>query len=284
MKLLTLLLLCVPLWSWNVSNCWKYGGGCLRSPLIRDELANRKFFEQGDRGKAQPPPCNNNAGESVRWHVTMGSTPITGKTPGASDRQRVTASILPGVFVPVPTSVSPRHWLSALAVEPARCLIMVGKLTESTDLTAGNRPALYNTHNSRQCEQLDIYMILAQRHVESGGDHGAVSKEHCVGQMQIHPDTARDFGIPVWTLDHPVLGLDAGITIMSTLWTRFENVSKKRNMLRNETWKLALGAYNCGYSRTIKSYLTLGENWQRGIPVETRQYIVKVLNRYKEER
>jgi len=42
-------------------------------------------------------PCNMYAGASVRWHVTMGSTPITGKTPGASEPRNGT-SILPGVF------------------------------------------------------------------------------------------------------------------------------------------------------------------------------------------
>jgi hypothetical protein len=57
----------------------------------------------------------------------------------------------------------------------------------------------------------------------------------------------------------------------------------KRMILRNEVWKLALGSFNCGASR-VDNALKLGAEWQLGIPEETRQYIVNVLNRYKEER
>jgi len=123
-------------------------------------------------------------------------------------------------------------------------------------------------------KSLDIYMIQAQMEVESHGDWGAVSREGCRGSMQVHPETAKAYSIPTWTLDHPVLSLDAGITIMSKLWTRFNNVSMP------ERWELCLASYNAGYSRTIKSYLTLGKRWQRGIPGETRSYIHKVMRRY----
>lgn len=127
---------------------------------------------------------------------------------------------------------------------------------------------------SVQVSGLSMPMVLAQMYVESRGDWGAVSREGCRGSMQIHPRTAKDYGIPRWTLDHPVLSLQAGITIMSTLWTRFENVSMP------EKWRMVLSAYNCGRSRTIHAIHRYGRGWQRGIPAETRKYILKIQNRY----
>ena len=123
-------------------------------------------------------------------------------------------------------------------------------------------------------KSLDIYMIQAQMEVESHGDWGAVSREGCRGSMQVHPETAKAYSIPTWTLDHPVLSLDAGIAIMSTLWTRFENVSMP------ERWEKALSCYNAGRSRTLRAIRRYGRGWQRGIPAETRNYIRKVMNRY----
>jgi hypothetical protein len=64
-------------------------------------------------------------GESVRWHVTMGSTPITAETPGASDPYEG-ASILPGVFE------------KDLVVDPAAV-----QFRRNNDLTAGNRPGAF---------------------------------------------------------------------------------------------------------------------------------------------
>ena len=130
--------------------------------------------------------------------------------------------------------------------------------------------------------ELDIYMIIAQMEVESHGDWSVVSHKGCIGMMQILPSTARDYGIPIYYLDHPVIGMDAGIEIMSSLWSRFETSScdnVRCNILRFDTWELALSAYNCGLSRTLKS-LRLGRRWQYGVPLETRHYIRKVLNRY----
>lgn len=124
-------------------------------------------------------------------------------------------------------------------------------------------------------KSLDIYMIQAQMMVESHGDWSAVSSEKCIGSMQISPVLAKEFGMPTYYLDHPIMGLDYGIRIMEYLWSRLHFVTNW-----NERWKLSLSAYNCGYSRTIKSYLTLGRRWQQGIPGETRSYIRKVQNKY----
>jgi len=131
--------------------------------------------------------------------------------------------------------------------------------------------------------ELDIYMIIAQMEVESHGDWSVVSHKGCIGMMQILPSTAMDYGIPLYYLDHPVIGMDAGIVIMQDLWSRFvvtNRDSRPRFVTNsNDVWSLALSSYNCGYSRTLKA-LQLGRRWQYGVPSETRHYIKKVLNRY----
>ena len=212
----------------------------------------------------------------------MGSTPTTGETPGASANAKAYASILPGVFYgDINSMVEPgqandrdersipscRH--KALAVEPfvsrfgkSGTTHRVARSIKSTDLTAGNRPALTSE------------MIMAQMYVESRGDYRVISHKNCHGAMQVNPVTGKEHGYPEWSLTHPVIGMAAGISIMSKLWSRWHFVTNS-----NERWKLSLAAYNCGLSRTLRS-VRLGRKWQRGIPIETRKYIVKVMNRY----
>ena len=149
---------------------------------------------------------------------------------------------------------------------------------------------------------LTIYHITAQMWVESNGDWRAISNKNCHGPMQVMPATGAEYGYPEWALTHPVIGMDAGIEIMRDLWSRFVTLESdsrsrfvtnsnsrtikdylihdvRRNILRNQTWALALSAFNCGYSRTLKA-LRLGHRWRDGIPAETRHYIKKVLRQY----
>jgi soluble lytic murein transglycosylase-like protein len=133
-------------------------------------------------------------------------------------------------------------------------------------------PQIHGKNQSGGVNELNVYMILAQRFVESHGDYRAISHKNCHGPMQVNPATAREYGIPEWSLTHPVLGMDAGIRIMEYYWVLFHGYADR--------WALSLAAYNCGYGRTIKSYLTLGHRWQQGVPSETRSYILKVQNRY----
>jgi len=237
----------------------------------------------------------------------MGSTPITGETPGASEPYEG-ASILPGVFGLV-LAVEPfmsRFGKSVLAHRVARCIKSTviralavepvsmlaegyaGTSTKSTATITPQKmknslhcgvsdnyyPTKINNRVTCRVSELTIYHILAQMYVESRGDYRAISHRDCHGPMQVNPATGAEHGYPEWSLTHPVIGMEAGITIMSKLWTRFGNVSMP------ERWKLSLAAYNGGYKRTIMAYYRYGKHWQWGIPQETRQYIVKVFNRY----
>jgi hypothetical protein len=130
-------------------------------------------------------------------------------------------------------------------------------------------------YDHRTTAPLTIAMIQAQMDVESRGDWGAISREGCRGSMQVHPITAKDYGIPVWTLSHPVLSLQAGITIMSKLWSRWSFVTNWK-----DHWSLVLSSYNAGYTRTNAAYHRLGKRWMDGVPQETRTYVNKILNRY----
>jgi hypothetical protein len=174
--------------------------------------------------------------------------------------------------------------IRALAVEPVS-MLAEGYAGTSTKSTATITPQ--KMKNSLRCgvknhkspyqlcdNGLTIYHILAQMYVESRGDYRAISHRDCHGPMQVMPATGAEHGYPEWSLTHPVIGMEAGITIMSKLWARFRNVSMP------ERWKLSLAAYNGGYKRTIMAYYRYGRRWMDGIPAETKLYIKKVLRRY----
>lgn len=129
-------------------------------------------------------------------------------------------------------------------------------------------------------EELTLTMrhIFAQMMAESGGDYGAVSDTGCVGSMQVMPATAAEYGIQEWELHHPVLGLDAGIRVMSDLWKRWQQI--KNPELR---WKLSLASYNCGYYRTKRLYNRHRDSWQDHIPGETRHYIKRTMQEFNKE-
>lgn len=190
---------------------------------------------------------SNNAGGSVRWHVTIGSTPITGKTPGASEPLTGT-SILPGVFN--------KAW----------------PLLPSSVRGCSRQPDGYD---HRTTATLSIEMIQAQMYVESRGDWGAVSREKCIGSMQISPVLAKEFGMPVHYLDHPILGMEYGIRIMEYYWVRWYKV---RNPMAR--WELCLSSYNAGFPRTNGAYRRLSSRWRDGVPHETRRYIERVMKKY----
>lgn len=227
-----------------------------------------------------------NASESVRWCTIVGSTPTTGKTPGASANAKAYASILPGVFAKA-LAVEPfvsRFGKSGLAHRVARCVKSTATFSYPTKrkLSRNCRVNLFRfgvqNHKSTYqfCDNgLTIYHIMSQMYVESRGDYRVISHRNCHGAMQVNPVTGKEYGYPEWSLTHPVIGTEAGIAVMSKLWGRFHFVTNS-----NERWKLALASYNAGYGRTIRSFRTHGKNWQRGIPGETRLYIRKVMNRY----
>ena len=111
---------------------------------------------------------------------------------------------------------------------------------------------------------LDPALVLAVVSVESGFRTDAVSNKGAQGLMQLMPGTARELGVKD-PLD-PAANLDGGTRYLNGLIRQY-----------NGDLKRALAAYNAGAGAV---------NRHGGVPPyrETRQYVQKVLDRYKPAR
>jgi len=111
---------------------------------------------------------------------------------------------------------------------------------------------------------IDPALVLAVVSVESGFRSDAVSPKGAQGLMQLMPGTARDLGVSD-PLD-PAANLDGGTRYLNALIQQYKGDLKR-----------ALAAYNAG-AGAVKRH--------KGVPPyrETREYVQKVLERYKPER
>jgi soluble lytic murein transglycosylase-like protein len=109
--------------------------------------------------------------------------------------------------------------------------------------------------------QIDPPLIKAIIHTESDFDHRAVSKRGAQGLMQLMPETARD--LRVGNPFNPRENIDGGTRYLRWLLDSF-----------NGDLILSLAAYNAGPGLVTRT---------GGVPriAETRQYVNKVLKRYK---
>lgn len=110
--------------------------------------------------------------------------------------------------------------------------------------------------------ELDEELIKAIIRVESNYDAKAVSPKGCVGLMQLHPETARRFGVrdPF----DPSQNIHGGVQYLHSLMNYFD-----RDL------ELVLAAYNAGENAVTR---------YQGIPPyrETREYVKKVTALYQE--
>jgi hypothetical protein len=111
---------------------------------------------------------------------------------------------------------------------------------------------------------LDPALVLAVVSVESGFRPDAVSRKGAQGLMQLMPGTARELGV-MDPLD-PAANLDGGTRYLNALLQQYKGDLKR-----------ALAAYNAG-AGAVKRH--------GGVPPyrETRDYVQKVLERYKPAR
>ncbi len=102
---------------------------------------------------------------------------------------------------------------------------------------------------------VDEGLVQAIIKVESNYNPSAVSVKDCKGLMQLHPDTARRFGVS--NVFDPAENIEGGVRFLSHLMKSFDDLD------------LVLAAYNAG-ENAVKRY--------DGIPPysETRQYVQKV--------
>ena len=108
--------------------------------------------------------------------------------------------------------------------------------------------------------QIDDRLVQAIVQVESSYDPFAISPKGCKGLMQLHPDTARRFG--VHEIFHPEDNLEGGIKYLRFLMDHFEG-----------DLPLVLAAYNAGENAVMR---------HGGIPPyeETINYVDKVGSLY----
>lgn len=111
---------------------------------------------------------------------------------------------------------------------------------------------------------LDPALVLAVVSVESGFRADAVSRKGAQGLMQLMPGTARELGV-TRPFD-PAANLDGGTRYLNSLLHQYKGDLKR-----------ALAAYNAGPG-AVKRH--------GGVPPyrETRDYVQKVLDRYKPAR
>lgn len=120
------------------------------------------------------------------------------------------------------------------------------------------------TANARR-QRLPAALLYAMVHVESAYDPQAVSRAGAIGLMQLMPDTARRYGVR--NPRDPRANLYAGARHLRELLVRFDN-----------DLVLALAAYNAGERAVRKAGYRVPP-----FP-ETRHYVRRVLERYREYR
>lgn len=103
---------------------------------------------------------------------------------------------------------------------------------------------------------LDAELVKAIVKVESNFNPRAVSPKDCKGLMQLHPDTARRFGVR--DIFDPTQNLEGGMKYLQFLMGYF-----------NQDLNLVLAAYNAGENAVVR---------HNGIPPyqETQDYVRKV--------
>ena len=139
-----------------------------------------------------------------------------------------------------------------------------------TDLPGQNtRPARKDATNpylplideSAQRFNLDADLVRAVIQIESHFDSRAVSSKGCIGLMQLHPDTAKRFGVT--DAYDPAQNIRGGVQYLRFLTDHFKG-----------KLPLVLAAYNAGENAVIR---------HQGIPPyrETQEYVRKVTTLYE---
>jgi soluble lytic murein transglycosylase-like protein len=138
--------------------------------------------------------------------------------------------------------------------------------TEEDIESSGNFPAAQDyeslVNEAGRKHGVDPSLIKAVIQVESNGNPSAVSKSGALGLMQLMPETAAQLGVTN-PLD-PAENIMAGTRYLRMLLDRYRG-----------DLKLALAAYNWGMGNLEKR--------PEGLPAETKNYILKVENRYRSD-
>lgn len=146
---------------------------------------------------------------------------------------------LPPVVTPNPTGIAP------ITVAPA--VKKFQPVVENAGVKFGVNPNV----------------LLAQMHVESGGNVNALSPKGAQGVMQFMPATATRFKVDV---SNPESSVNGAANYMNVLLKQFGGDYQK-----------ALAGYNWGEGNLQKSIDKYGDNWMAHAPAETRSYVQKIM-------
>ncbi len=132
----------------------------------------------------------------------------------------------------------------------------------SLPIPAGKGPGFFKTTVQEISRRygVDMDLVNAVIHVESNFRPEAVSPKGCLGLMQLHPDTARRFGVR--DAFDPVQNIEGGVRYLEFLLDFFKG-----------DLKLALAGYNAGENAVVR---------YGGVPPypETIDYVNKVTSLY----
>jgi len=139
--------------------------------------------------------------------------------------------------------------------------------TPARSASSTSIPALLNTVSS--AINIDVALLAAVIHAESGGRIRAVSRTGAQGLMQLMPGTASQLG--VHDAFRPEENIAAGTAYLDALLKRYDPRDDAHGLA------LALAAYNAGPAAVDRYH---------GIPPyrETRAYVARVMNEYKRRR
>ena len=119
---------------------------------------------------------------------------------------------------------------------------------------------------------VDCAIALAQCKAESSFNPSALNMaSKCIGLFQLQAGTAADMGVDPYDWQGNIRG---GMHYMQLMLKRFEGDYEK-----------ALAAYNWGpanLSRLLKKTSGNTRIWKRGLPIETQNYITKILKDHHE--
>lgn len=168
------------------------------------------------------------------------------------------------------TSVQAQGYYLYVDEDGARVFTNLGRQRDQPPAPAGAPPDAGDGHSGRYTpliqkvagqHGIDEELIRAVIQVESNFNPRAISSKNCAGLMQLHPDTARRFGVE--DIFDPAQNIEGGVRYLRFLIDLFD-----RDLDR------VLAAYNAGENAVARF---------DGIPPyrETRDYVRKVKSLYR---
>lgn len=130
----------------------------------------------------------------------------------------------------------------------------------------------YNLQFQRWVRVEDWELMKAIAWVESNYVAHAVSRVGAVGIMQLMPTTASLYGVSSEAeLYDPEINIRIGCAHFEAMYWLFDGNKEK-----------AIASYNCGGGRLRNIIDQYGSRWKHHLPSETKAYLPKVLNAYRQ--